>query len=240
MGFYEEISIYYDDIFPTGQSQIEFLISEAENATQILDVACGTGGYSIALCKKGYEVTSIDLDADMIQKLKNKANEMTLRINAIKGNMLELGAIKSQFDLSFCIGNSLVHLESKTEIKKFLAEMRKCLSKNGKLVIQIINYDRIINHNVRFLPTIINNNIPLSFERFYNYDAINHKIIFKTILRVDGRSMENEILLYPLMSFELWDMLIDSGFKNIRYYGDFNKTVYNDDDSYILVVVAEN
>jgi 2-polyprenyl-3-methyl-5-hydroxy-6-metoxy-1,4-benzoquinol methylase len=35
-------------------------------------VACGTGGYSLELAKQGYNVTAVDLDAEMVEKLKNK------------------------------------------------------------------------------------------------------------------------------------------------------------------------
>ena len=48
---------------------------------------------------------------------------------------------------------------------------------------------------------------------------------------------DNSIRLMPLMSRDLMDILIDTGFKDIRFYGDFNHSPYND-QSYLLVAMA--
>jgi len=62
MGFYEEISKYYDYIFPVGKEQINFITKVAgEGPKSVLDIACGTGGYALELAKQGYAVTAVDL-----------------------------------------------------------------------------------------------------------------------------------------------------------------------------------
>lgn len=40
-------------------------------------------------------------------------------------------------------------------------------------------------------------------ERYYDYLPQKHKIDFKTILEVDGLSLENHVLFYPIKSEEL-------------------------------------
>lgn len=240
MKFYEAIAKYYDYIFPTGQSQVEFLEKTLGNSPKkVLDIACGTGNYSIALAQKGHDVTSIDLDSEMIQRLRTKANAISLPINAMVEDMMKIDSIGNDFDLVFCIGNSLVHLQSIKDIDSFIQSARKTLTDNGKLIIQIINYDRIIKQDIKSLPTIKNNETPLVFDRLYNYDKLNNKVMFKTILKVEGKEIQNEIPLYPLLSSELLDALNNNGFSNIKCYGDFNKTIYDPDTSFMLVVEAK-
>ncbi len=240
MKFYEEISKYYDYIFPTGKAQIKFLSKFiGEPPKDVLDIACGTGGYSIELAKLGHKLTAVDLDEKMIEELKNKAVEGNLQINAFCENMLELSDnIKSQYDLAFCIGNSLVHLDREKEIQSFLKDMKSMLRKSGKLVIQIINYDRVLSQNITSLPTIENQEVGLTFQRIYKYDKNLNKVLFKTILQVDGQNLENEIPLYPLLSEDLIKILNSVGFKEVSLYGDFKGNKFNKDDSYALVIVA--
>src|SRR5690554_5475356 len=164
--FYSEIAKYYDDIFPIGNNQIQLISKSAGLPPKdILDVACGSGGYSIRLSDMGYTVSAIDLDENMIRNLNNKDKN----INAQVLNMLNIHELSGDFDLIFCIGNSLVHLEQLQEIGQFLTSCKKKLRKGGKLILQLINFERILEKEIKSLPTITNDEKHLRFERSYNY-----------------------------------------------------------------------
>ena len=80
MGFYEQISKFYDYIFPVSNEQKEFLKSLISNTSiRVLDIACGSGGYSIELAKLGHNVTAVDLDIEMVTLAKQKANKENLK-----------------------------------------------------------------------------------------------------------------------------------------------------------------
>jgi glycine/sarcosine N-methyltransferase len=240
--FYDEIAQYYDLIFPAGKAQVSFLTEIAGRPPKnVLDIACGTGTYAIELAKEGYSVTAVDLDAEMIEVLKKKTLDSNLgtKINPIQGNMLELPQrLNTKYDLAFCIGNSLVHLDGEKEIEEFLSGIKSLLVDRGHLVIQIINYDRILKKNIKSLPTIEVKDKGLKFHRLYRYDTKINKILFKTILEVPGNVIENEIPLYPLLSGDLETLLQNSGFTNIQVFGDFQKSEFQKDSSYSLVVCA--
>lgn len=234
--FYTEISKYYDDIFPTGNAQINLMKEILGGAPKdILDVACGSGGYSKALKDLGHNVTAIDLDSEMVAALKEKNNEIDAQVL----NMLDIENLNKKFDLIFCIGNSLVHLNNNEEISKFLRSCKNSLKENGHVLIQIVNYDRVLAKNVKSLPTIENDGANLVFERYYNYLPDQHKIEFKTILKVDNDTLENSVLLHPIKSTELIELLEELDFKNIKLYGNFNKDAYKPMESFPLVIVAE-
>ncbi len=234
--FYTEIAKYYDYIFPVGNAQID-LIKEltGEPPKDILDVACGSGGYSKLLSDQGYNVTAIDLDASMVQSLQKKDNSIDVQVL----NMLDIEKLNKTFDLIFCIGNSLVHLNNNDEIHKYLKACKQCLKPEGKILIQIINYDRVLAKNVKSLSTIKNEQVGLVFERNYEYLKDKHKINFNTILKVDGRELENNVLLHPIKSTEILDILKDIGYKNIHFYGNFKKEEYNPMESVPLVITSE-
>lgn len=133
----------------------------------------------------------------------------------------------------------MVHLDNLSNIGSFFADSKGILKEDGGLIIQTINYDRVISKEVESLPTIYNNDIGLSFERVYRYDKEANKVYFKTILTVGNNKIENEIPLHPLLFSEAKKMLMDAGFKKIDFYGDFKDNIYEKDNSYMLIMHAK-
>lgn len=240
MNFYNVLSKYYDVIFTKDENTVNFLKGDLQINSKVLDVACGTGTYSIALGEEGVKVQGMDLDEEMINKAIAKNNNSNVRF--IAGDMLKLENIYEahSFHKVFCIGNSLVHLSTKEEIEKAIEQMYKVLKKEGTLVIQIINYDRILSKNIKALPTILREEQGVEFVRKYELNG-EGKIIFLGQINIeeDGNSYENGVELIPLQSEELKQMLLKIGFKNIEFYGSFKKETYNKEESYALVVRAE-
>lgn len=229
MGFYEELSKYYDIVFPVTNDKVSFVHNKSINKSRILDVACGTGGYSISLSKLGHTVHGIDLDKEMIESAIRKARNEGLDIYFRHGDMKDIFNIfkENKYDTIFCIGNSLVHLNSELEIEQFIHDTYKMLNDNGKAIIQIVNYDRILDFGVDYLPTIIRDEERLKFIRKYEYNNDSNKIYFNTELSIEkDNNVEkyvNSVLLLPLRSNVLAKMLMDAGFKEVDMYGSFNE-----------------
>lgn len=244
MGFYEEISRYYDYIFPVGDEQVTFIEESAGTAgSKVLDVACGSGGYTAVLAEKGYDVTAVDIDNAMVDTARRKLEGLGLKAGVMQSDMKSLAErIKSSFKCIFCIGNSIVHLGSNEDILKAIKQMQSLLEENGTLILQIINYDRIIKYGVNELPPISNQEAGIEFVRKYEYDREKEIINFKTALKVKesggNRVFENSIELLPVLSDKMMDLLEQAGFRRIQFYGDFNKSPYSD-ASYMLVVKAD-
>ncbi|EJO5348322.1 class I SAM-dependent methyltransferase [Clostridium butyricum] len=239
MTFYNDIAKYYDNIFPVSKDTVEFIMNSIGSPPKsVLDVACGTGAYSIELDKNGYNLIAIDIDSKIIEYLS--ANNRKSKVKFWQADMLKLHEKfnDNMFDAIYCIGNSLVHLDNLNEIKNFFISVRKLLVRNGVFIFQIINYDKIISKDIKSLPTIVNKSIPLNFERLYRYEKTTHKIVFKTILSVENKRIENEIYLTPLMCDEAIYLLKDVGFKEINVYGDFKKNSFDKDNSYSLIIEA--
>jgi len=243
MGFYEQISKYYDCIFPVGQAQLEFIKQAAGSPpAKVLDVACGSGGYAAELSKAGYTVAAVDIDEKMVEKAKEKVQSENLSADILRCDMKELEKkLSPGFNCIFCIGNSIVHLDSQDEILEALRQMHALMEKGGTLILQIINYDRIIKYKIDELPPIIIEDVNLEFIRKYELSEDGRHIDFNTTLAVDenGEKMEfkNSVKLLPLESRTMHELLEKAGFGNIEFFGDFKQSTY-DENSFMLVVRA--
>jgi ubiquinone/menaquinone biosynthesis C-methylase UbiE len=182
VGFYDELSRYYDVIFPTDSDTLKFLTKNLMSGSRVLDIACGTGDYSIEISKKGHKVDGFDLNEDMINMAVKKSKG--LGVHFFVGDMTKLKEISdgNVYDLVFCIGNSIVHLNSICEIKDVIKDSFDILNPNGELIIQTVNFDRILNRNIKSLPFIEREKGKIKFYRNYEYISEKNIINFNTYL----------------------------------------------------------
>lgn len=239
MNFYEELSKVYDIVFPVNQETVNFLSERVDASSNILDIARGTGGYVQSLGKLGHNVDGVDLDASMIRSGEKKVGN--LKINFQNGDMREVNQIftKKKYDLVYSIGNSIVHLESREEIKKLISDIHSMLIKDGEIILQIVNYERIKKYNITELPIIENKDKGVVFLRRYKQRNDIAKIEFETDLAVKDnlivKHFYNRISLIPILGSELKDILLSEGFSEVELYGDFNNEEYSEESLYTVI-----
>ena len=226
MSFYQQIAPYYHHIFKINVNQVDFIkLKIPESDCKVLDIGCGIGTLSLELTKYYKNVLGIDMDAEMIRVASKTIESTSKSIQFQQTSMLKLNAFidKNTLDGIICFGNTLVHLNSLDEIADFLQQSKAFLKSNGKLLFQIVNYDKIIEKNIKQLPIIKNDEI--IFERNYYYRKSENKIDFNTRLTVKlpQQIIENSIELLPVLKNELAILLKNAGFNNCNYYGNFNQ-----------------
>lgn len=238
MSFYQQIAPYYHHVFKINANQVDFIkFKIPESDSKILDIGCGIGTLSFELANYYKNVLGIDMDAEMIRVASKKKVDAAKSIQFQQLSMLKLDAFidKKSVDSIICFGNTLVHLNSLDEIANFLQQSKAVLKSSGKLLLQIVNYDKILKKNIKQLPLIENDEIV--FERNYDYRKLENKIDFNTCLKVKATQeiIENSIELLPLLKEELAFLLNKTGFNNCNYYGNFNKETYAIDSPALIL-----
>jgi len=238
MSFYQQIAPFYHHIFKINVKQINFIKSKLpENECNIIDIGCGIGTLSFELINYYKSVLGIDMDSEMIREALRKKGNMIKPIQFQQKSMLKLNTFidKNSIDGIICFGNTLVHLNSLDEIVDFLQQSKAVLKLNGKLLFQIVNYDKILAKNIKQLPLIENDEI--IFERNYNHRISENKFDFNTRLTVKSTQqiIENSIELLPLLKKDITLLLNKSGFNNCNYYGNFNKEPYSIDSPALII-----
>jgi glycine/sarcosine N-methyltransferase len=234
MDFYSSISAYYDRIFPVDPQALDFLGSGLEPGSRVLDIACGTGGHSIGLAELGHRVTGIDLDGAMIRLARDKAGDLAAPPDFRIMDMLTVAdALEPGFDRIFCVGNSLVHLETDKKIARLLAGCFSLLRPQGCLIVQIINYDRILSQGLTTLPTLHDEAAALEFNRSYELDRTGRQLIFRTELEVgreeERRVIRNQIPLRIVTRKQLQRLVRTAGFRGLEWFGGFDRRTLGPD-----------
>ena len=128
---------------------------------------------------------------------------------------------KNRFDAVLCFGNTLVHLPNKTVVVKMLHGVETLLKPGGKFLVQILNYDYILDEKITELPLIETENVKF-FRRYkFEEDLIHVKFQTDLHLKNSGEIISNETTLLALKSSDLLDLLHQAGFKDIQLYANF-------------------
>ncbi|HPO49307.1 MAG TPA: class I SAM-dependent methyltransferase [Spirochaetota bacterium] len=238
---YFKISEYYDYAFGFGDAEKNFYSSlNIPNESKVLEIGCGTGNLTKYLREFSKNITGIDIDDKMIEVAKKKYPD----INFMKLDALEIdnNFDSLKFDYIFCMGNTLVHLENAILIESLFNKVRKLLKHNGEFIFQILNYDKIIDNNIKELALIENDKI--IFERKYEYSCDNEdflknnpQIIFATklIVKENNKIITAKTKLYPIKSGETALLLEKSQFRKRDFYGNFSKEIFNSQNSDLLI-----
>ncbi|MEW5816149.1 MAG: methyltransferase domain-containing protein [Spirochaetota bacterium] len=243
MGFYETLSEYYDVLFPMEDDILNFLNNELKLKKIVLDLACGTGTYSFPLAQASFRVIGIDSNSSMIEKAKRKVSNNNPSFYCQDIKSLKNLALPG-LDGAFCIGNSIVHLATKDEVYKALQDIKTLLMPEGRVILQIVNYDRVLNKDIRELPTLSGENVTM--YRRYSKSDDPKKIVFTIELAVNTSKeagsgefrIQESIPLLALQSKDLTGMVSDAGFKNIRLYGSYGYDRYIAEESFLAILTA--
>jgi glycine/sarcosine N-methyltransferase len=240
MSLYDSIASSYDLVFPVRPPKVAFASSLAERSGKsILDIGCATGSLALELARRGFEVTGIDLDADMIRLAAERARDRHLAAAFEELDMRRVGERFSgrAFDTILCLGNTVVHLEDASAIGSFLGEARRTLARNGRIALQFVNYERVMAGEIESLPTIDNEHV--RFTRAYRIDRERRRVLFSTELTLkEARAVHrDQTSLYPLTPAELLAMLGPTGFALDACHADFTGRPFSSGDDSLIAVL---
>lgn len=128
-----------------------FLAKILPASGRLLDLGCGTGEHSRFLASKGFEVTGIDSSPAMLAKATEAPLPPNLRF--VAGDIAAIESlVTGSFDGAICLGNTLPHIQDDQTLGRLLAGLRVRLRAGAPLLLQILNYERILGKGIRFLP----------------------------------------------------------------------------------------
>ncbi len=151
---YSILSKYYDKLIydQDYQKWVDYVVNVVQtNAVNKkgVDVACGTGIFTRALKKSGFDVIGVDNSQDMLKKAINLTAKENLSITYLKQNMKSLKVFE-RVGFITCINDGLNYVDS-VGFEKAIKSFYKNLVKGGLLLFDISSKYK--------LETILGNNM---------------------------------------------------------------------------------
>lgn len=230
---------------PFMQEQLALLGGSPEEH-KLMDTACGTGQHAIALARLGYQVSATDLYPQMVSLANTNAlaADVKIRFKTAGFGSIAPAFPGEQFDAVLCLGNSLPHVNSLSDLQRALQDFAAMMAPGGLLLLQQRNFDAVMQAKNRFMEpqTHSSGDQEWVFFRFYDFEP-NGKIQFSvmTLTRRPGSPWESALtstILLPILSGDLRAALELAGFQDLRFYGNMKGEAYDSAASGDLIVVA--
>jgi len=108
---------------------------------RVLDIACGTGQHLVRLAKRGYEMTGLDLVAENLAYVKDRALKSGLRVSLVRADMTAF-QLEPLFDAAICMQDSQGHLLTNEQILSHFRAVARAVRPGGLYI-----FDRMIPNN---------------------------------------------------------------------------------------------
>ena len=239
--FYDQLAPGYDEMISFSDA-IErkkklfqkIVTSDIESAG---DIGCGSGIDSIALASLGVKVTAFDPSPEMIKLTEANANRLKVDIETNNCHAHKIPAkFNNKFELVVSLGNTFANISEK-DFNKSLKRCFDILKPKGTLIIQMLNYERILSVKQRIVS--ITEGTSKYFIRFYDFK--NEKIIFNILTFNKSNPKEHTITstrVYPHSRNRFLAQLKTLGFNNILFYSNLKKSLFEKKEAVDLVVIA--
>jgi len=215
---------YYDSVYPVkyykdrAKLVISLLKKFNPRARNMLELACGSGNYTLYFSKK-YSVIATDLSKDMLALAKKKCKNVKFSVMP-----MEKISFKSGFDIISCMWESFRYHKSYKSVKQTLSKIYKALRKDGLFVVDFHYFPPSKN-------TIIEGKV-------INVDGLKIKdkqLIFtkgcfdvrKSTMTIDdkGKIKNLNLLRSPLLRIsesKMKSLFKDTGFKVVHFQRHFH------------------
>ena len=236
--FYEKYAWVYDKIITRDiTGECNFLEESFGDQKVLLDAGCGTGNYSIELAKRDFSVTALDASESLLEVAKIKADKEKVKIGFIHGNLLNLPKEK-KFDAVLCRG-VLNDITDISERKKVFNEFAEVLLTGGMIILDVREWNESVKlkkESPLFEKKVEIDGELLEFRATTRLDEGNHLLLVKEEHRYKGNIDTYNFVMKCWTKGELLTVMNCSGFSNIEFFGEYNKSTQVGSTDKVVVV----
>ena len=208
------LNLYSYHNFEEAEKEVNFVFEylKLKQKNTVLDLGCGVGRHSLALAKKGLDVTGLDLSKHFIQKaLELKHEFRDLKMNFVIGDMKDLSRL-GIFDVIVNFFTSFGYF-SDEENQQVLYQIVQHLGEEGKFFLDYLNPWQVKKSLVRQEVKIVQG------QKIEIYREIKDNCVIKTI-QFPNKTYHEEVKLYT--SDQIIRMLEKVGLKVEQSWGDYD------------------
>lgn len=125
---------------------MDFIHRYITEGANILEVGAGTGRYSIALAKEGFNVTALELVESNLKMIKHNIGYLK-NITALQGDAIDLSCFAdNSYDLTLVLG-PIYHLFTEDDLNKAIDEAIRVTKKGGIIFFAYLSVHGVLYCN---------------------------------------------------------------------------------------------
>ena len=202
----------------------------------VLDLACGPGRHSVALAKRGFRVTGVDLSAFLLGKARERAHAENVDVEWVQEDMRRFERPEA-FDLAISLFSSFGYFGDKDDDLSVLRNIHKSLRAGGTLVMELAGREPLARgFQATTSQQLADGRLLVERHQVVDHWARiqNHWIVIEDDTATTFRF---EFTLYS--GQELKAHLFDAGFTDVRLYGAYDAREYALDAERLIAVARK-
>jgi len=236
-GFYHDWALA--ERFERAEREAEFIVEAlgVPAGAAILDLCCGEGRHTVALARRGYRTTGLDLSALHLRHARRAAREAGVAVRWHRADMRDI-PWQGEFDAVINMFTAFGYFESDEEDGKALDAAARALHPGGRFLLDTINRDWLMrNWEARGWREREDGTLDLEDRRFDPASGRNRVRVIS--VQPDGTRDERHIDLRLYTLKELTGLLASAGLAVRRTWGGFDGRDYSIDSRRMIVLAAK-
>jgi SAM-dependent methyltransferase len=210
-------------------------LTDVRPGSRVLDLCCGIGRHSIQFAGRRFNVTGVDKTRQYIEIAKRSAKELGVDVKFVVDDMLHYQK-DGFYDLIISYFSSFGYFESRDDDLKVVRNVVASLRDKGKFLIDIVGKE-VIARNYQKKNWLEKEDYTLLEERVVEKSWTG--IRTRWIIIKDGKRTDLNIFHRLYSAVELIDLLRQSGFSDVKVYGDIKGRPYDADASRLVAVAVK-
>lgn len=201
---------------------------------RLLELAGGSGSLAVLLQNAGFNVTTLDLSAEMLSLAAEKINRAGLDIPLVQADMRDFAQL-GEFDVVTCFDDSICYMPNLADIKTVFSEVNASLVPGGRFMFDahslhqmddifpgyMYNYQ---TEDYAFIWSSYEGEVPHSAEHDLTFFVYHEDIdAYKPLIE------QHKERTYPVADFVA--ALTQAGFVDIQVSADFGRSAVADDST---------
>jgi len=238
---------YYAALVQPSLEMVDFLTREIGkiSTAHVLDAACGGGELAHLLAVNGAVVTAVESEQAILAKAIAFSNRdrvpRALQFEAAP--LLQLPGSTGSYHVILCLNNASSALQDETEYNEFFQQAANLLTKGGRLVMQLFNYDMLTELKVQDLPDLANPDAGIRLKRHLELQPEGDLCLMTrlSLLRIDAKELSyQQIMLYPIRRIQMQKMLNEAGFSVVDFYGGMDASAWQENSPSTLLIAIRD
>lgn len=197
---------------------------DIRQGARIVELGCGTGTFTMEMCKLGYKMTGIDLSCDMLSVAKDKFEKSDFKDTVFSEQDMQDFALPEKVDALICVCDSINYVMEEKGLEQVFQCAEKSLKSNGVFVMDLKT--RYFYENVLAYNTMAENFPTCSYiwdNYYHENDRVNEYLL--TLFVQEGKHHYRKYIETHFQKAYEVDEVIGAarknGFTNISVYDAF-------------------